>query len=80
MNDKRNKISKGQKPLTDREQEVLHYAMQGLTNREIAEILMITHHTVKAHIAAIIKKLGVRNRLEASMLAKDKDILNLHQG
>lgn len=60
------------KNLTDRELEVLQYVMQGLTNKEIADILMITHHTVKAHVAAIIRKLGVRNRLDASMLAKDK--------
>ncbi len=60
------------KDLTEREQEVLQYVMQGLTNKEIADILMITHHTVKAHVAAIIRKLGVRNRLDAAMLAKDK--------
>ena len=59
------------KDLTEREQEVLQYVMQGLTNKEIADILMITHHTVKAHVAAIIRKLGVRNRLDAAMLAKD---------
>lgn len=60
------------KDLTEREQEVLQYVMQGLTNKEIADILMITHHTVKAHVAAILRKLGVRNRLDAAMLAKDK--------
>lgn len=41
---------------TERKLEVLKYLMQGMTNKEIAEILMITHHTVKAHVAAIIRK------------------------
>lgn len=63
------------KDLTERELEVLGYVMQGLTNNEIADILMITHHTVKAHVASIIRKLGVRNRLDASMLAKEKALL-----
>lgn len=67
------------KSLTERELEVLKYVMQGLTNNEIAEILMITHHTVKAHVAAIIRKLGVRNRLDASMIAKDNELFNPHQ-
>ncbi len=68
-----------QKALTERELEVLKYVMQGLTNNEIADILMITHHTVKAHVASIIRKLGVRNRLDASMIAKEKELFNLHQ-
>lgn len=67
------------KPLTDREYEILNYVMQGLTNKEIAGILMITHHTVKAHIAAILKKTGARNRLQVSMLAREKGYFSPHQ-
>ncbi len=76
---KTKRILNQRKELTERELEVLQYVMQGLTNNEIAEILMITHHTVKAHVAAIIRKLGVRNRLDASMFAKENDLFNLHQ-
>ena len=46
------------KELTEREYEVLSYVMQGLTNRQIAKELTITYHTVKAHVAAIIRKTG----------------------
>ena len=51
--------------LTQREQEVLDLLMQGKSNREIAAILAITHHTVKAHISAILKKTGTKTRVEA---------------
>ena len=36
------------KNLTEREIEVLEYVVQGKTNKEIAQILMVTHHTIKA--------------------------------
>ena len=62
---------------TERELEVLKYLMQGMTNKEIAEILMITHHTVKAHVAAIIRKSdGAKNRLDAAMIANAKGFAN----
>ena len=41
------------KNFTERELEVLEYLMLGKTNKEISEILMITHHTVKAHVESI---------------------------
>lgn len=55
--------------LTEREVEVLQYVVEGMTNKEIAQILMITHHTVKAHVASIIRKIGVKNRLDAALIA-----------
>ncbi len=72
--------SKAKKPLTDREIEVLQYVMQGKTNKQIAQLLMITHHTVKAHVASIIRKVGVKNRLDAALIAATKGITNLRQG
>lgn len=72
--------SKSKKPLTDREVEVLQYVMQGKTNKQIAQLLMITHHTVKAHVASIIRKIGVKNRLDAALMAARKGITNLRQG
>lgn len=71
--------AKIKKQLTERELEVLQYVVQGKTNREIAQILMITHHTVKAHVASIIRKIGVKNRLDAALLAVTKGITTLHQ-
>lgn len=67
------------KHLTVRELEVLQYVIQGMTNKEIARILSITDHTVKAHIASVIRKLGVKNRLEVALIAVTEGIANLHQ-
>ena len=62
------------KPLTERENEVIKYVAQGLTNKEIAKILMVTHHTVKAHIASIIRKLGARNRVDVAIFAQKEGL------
>ena len=55
--------------LTARELEVLQYVAQGKTNKEIAKILAITDHTVKAHIASILSKNGVQYRLQDTTAA-----------
>ncbi len=64
------------KNLTEREIEVLEYVVQGKTNKEIAQILMVTYHTIKAHVASIIRKIGVKNRLEAALVAVSKGLVN----
>lgn len=56
-------------PLTERELEVLELLAQGLTNREIAEKLVVTERTAKFHVSAILRKLGVDNRTEAVSVA-----------
>ena len=56
-------------PLTDREEEVLLTVARGRTNSEIAAELRITLSTVKSHIASLMTKLGVRNRVEIAMWA-----------
>jgi DNA-binding NarL/FixJ family response regulator len=56
-------------PLTDREEEVLLAVARGRTNAEIAEELYITLSTVKTHVAALMNKLGARNRVEVAMWA-----------
>lgn len=58
-------------PLTAREEEVLASVARGRTNQEIAGELFITSSTVKAHIAAIMRKLGARNRVEVAMWAHE---------
>ena len=52
--------------LTDREREVLELLAQGLTNKEIAERLVITTNTVKRHLKAIFEKLNVHTRSAAT--------------
>ncbi|MEU6247183.1 response regulator transcription factor [Glycomyces sp. NPDC047010] len=56
-------------PLTAREEEVLALLATGLTNTEIGERLYLSLGTVKTHIAGVLAKLGVRNRVEAAMWA-----------
>ena len=51
--------------LTQRQEEVLHLLAQGYPNKLIARILDIGEGTVKIHVAAILRTLGVRNRTEA---------------
>jgi len=55
--------------LTEREKEVLALMAEGLSNREIAERLVISERTVKYHVGNIYGKLGVRKRTEAVLLA-----------
>jgi DNA-binding NarL/FixJ family response regulator len=52
--------------LTERESQVLVLAAEGLSNREIAAALYLSAETVKAHLRQIFRKLGVRNRVEAT--------------
>ena len=58
-------------PLTRREEEVLVLVAKGGTNAEIAQELFISLTTVKTHVAALMAKLGVRNRVEIAMWAYD---------
>jgi DNA-binding NarL/FixJ family response regulator len=52
-------------PLSGREREVLGLVASGATNKEIAERLYLSPHTVKEHTSTLYRKLGVRNRAEA---------------
>jgi DNA-binding NarL/FixJ family response regulator len=62
-------------PLSEREQQVLSLIATGSTNKEIAAHLHLSPHTVKEHTSAIYRKLGVRNRAEATRQAQRLKIL-----
>lgn len=55
--------------LTVREHDVLALLGTGLSNAEIGTRLYLVEGTVKAHVSAILSKLGVRNRVEAAIVA-----------
>jgi two-component system nitrate/nitrite response regulator NarL len=55
--------------LTPRETDVLRATARGLSNKEIARELELAEVTIKLHLSAIFRKMGVRSRTEAAMLA-----------
>ena len=55
--------------LTAREKQVLALIVEGLSNEEIADRLVISHATARHHVSACISKLGVKNRTQAASLA-----------
>lgn len=58
--------------LSEREQEILNYVAQGLTNMEIAKLLSISDKTVKTHVSNILAKLHLSSRLELKLYAQVK--------
>ena len=55
--------------LTQRETDILALLVEGKSNRDISRALFLSEKTVKAHLAAIFRKLGVTNRTQAAMVA-----------
>ncbi|MCL4265965.1 MAG: response regulator transcription factor [Anaerolineae bacterium] len=62
-------------PLSERELEILQHLAAGASNREIANALYITEGTVKNHVTNILGKLGVRDRTQAALKAKDMGLI-----
>jgi DNA-binding NarL/FixJ family response regulator len=63
--------------LTPREIEVLHQLAKGRANKEIADVLKISEHTVKDHLKSILGKLHVADRTEAVTAALQRGIIHL---
>ncbi len=59
----------GRVTFTDREKEVLELLVAGRSNKEIGQALGIEERTVKAHVAKLMRKVGVKNRIELSVHA-----------
>lgn len=60
--------------LTEREVKILHGVSRGLSNREISEEVFLSEKTIKNNMTKIYKKLGVKDRVHAALLAVQNDI------
>ncbi len=62
--------------LSEQEISILTLAAQGLENTQIAKILFVSHHTVKAHMTSVFRKLGAANRTEAVYIAIKNNLIS----
>ena len=66
-------------PLSDREMEVLSCVVRGMSNKEIATLLGISHQTVKNHVTSILRKFSVEDRTQAVVYALKRGWVKLQE-
>jgi DNA-binding NarL/FixJ family response regulator len=70
-------VSVGQRPFTSREKEVLEMLVEGCPNKDIAAVLGMEERTVKAHLAKLMQKVGVPNRVMLSIHAVTHSLVHI---
>jgi len=73
------KVNEPPKPgydMTEREMEILNLMVEGLSNSQIADRLIVSQSTVKFHVSNVLSKLGVTSRTEAVALAIKNNLVN----
>lgn len=64
-------------PLTEREMEVLRWVARGLSNSDIARVLVVSEPTVRTHVSSILSKLHLANRTQAALYALREGLADL---